>query len=56
MFVAYPLIPLVGVMAAGYALGAVYGWESDRRQKMLIRLGVSGYRPVCRLACDKYLR
>jgi uncharacterized membrane protein len=39
LFVAYPLIPWVGVMAAGYALGAVYGWESGRRRKWLLRVG-----------------
>jgi uncharacterized membrane protein len=40
MFIAYPLIPWVGVMAAGYALGAVYGWEAQRRRKFLFRLGL----------------
>jgi uncharacterized membrane protein len=40
MFVAYPLIPWVGVMAAGYALGAVYGWEAARRRRFLYRLGL----------------
>jgi uncharacterized membrane protein len=41
MFVAYPLIPWVGVMAAGYALGAVYGWEAEKRRKFLFRLGLA---------------
>jgi uncharacterized membrane protein len=41
MFVAYPLIPWVGVMAAGYALGIVYMWESKRRRKFLLRLGLA---------------
>jgi uncharacterized membrane protein len=40
MFVAYPLIPWVGVMAAGYALGTVYAWEAERRKRFLLRLGV----------------
>jgi uncharacterized membrane protein len=40
LFVAYPLIPWVGVMAAGYALGAVYGWEAKRRRKFLFSLGL----------------
>ena len=35
----YPLIPWVGVLAAGYCLGAVYQWEAERRQRMLLRLG-----------------
>jgi uncharacterized membrane protein len=40
LFVAYPLVPWVGVMAAGYALGAVYGWETGRRRRLLFRLGL----------------
>ena len=39
LFVAYPLIPWVGVMMAGYAFGAVYNWDSDARRKLLFRLG-----------------
>ena len=39
LFVAYPLIPWIGVMAAGYALGAIYTWDSTRRRKFLFRLG-----------------
>ncbi|MGI8466850.1 MAG: DUF1624 domain-containing protein [Pyrinomonadaceae bacterium] len=41
MFVAYPLIPWVGVMAAGYALGAVYTWEAERRRNFLFKLGIA---------------
>lgn len=41
MFVAYPIIPWVGVMAAGYALGAVYTWETERRRRFLLRLGLA---------------
>jgi uncharacterized membrane protein len=41
LFVAYPLIPWIGVMAAGYALGAVYRWESERRRKWLLWLGLA---------------
>jgi uncharacterized membrane protein len=40
-FVAYPLIPWVGAMMAGYALGPAYAWESDRRRKLLLRLGLA---------------
>jgi len=36
---AYPLIPWIGVMAVGYALGVVYAWESERRRKWLLSLG-----------------
>ena len=41
VFVLYPLIPWVGLMAAGYALGGVYGWEGERRRRFLVRLGVA---------------
>lgn len=40
LLVLYPLLPWIGVMAAGYALGAVYGWEAERRRRFLVRLGV----------------
>jgi uncharacterized membrane protein len=39
LFVAYPLIPWVGVMAAGYALGTVYAWDSERRRRFLFGIG-----------------
>ena len=32
-FVLFPLIPLVGVMAAGYVLGQLYLLERDRRKR-----------------------
>jgi len=37
--IAYPLIPWVGVMAAGYAFGTIYGWESEKRRRMLFAIG-----------------
>lgn len=40
MFVAYPLVPWVGVMAAGFALGTVYTWEAGRRRRFLFKLGL----------------
>lgn len=40
MFVAYPILPWVGVMAVGYALGVVYTWEAERRRKFLLKLGL----------------
>jgi uncharacterized membrane protein len=41
VFVAYPLIPWIGVTAAGYGLGQVYGWDTDRRRAFLLRLGLA---------------
>jgi len=40
VFVSYPLIPWVGVTAAGYGLGQIYGWPSERRRALLLRLGI----------------
>ncbi len=40
VFVAYPLIPWIGVTAAGYGLGQVFSWPPDRRRAFLLRLGV----------------
>ena len=40
IIVAYPLIPWVGVMAAGYCLGPVFLWEPERRQRFLLKLGL----------------
>lgn len=39
VFVSYPLIPWVGVSAAGFALGKVFDWPAERRKKFLLRLG-----------------
>jgi uncharacterized membrane protein len=41
IFVAYPLIPWIGVTAAGYALGQIYSWEPQRRRVFLRRAGFS---------------
>jgi uncharacterized membrane protein len=42
VFVLYPLIPWVGVMAAGYAFGALYQMDAARRRRLLILMG-SGF-------------
>jgi uncharacterized membrane protein len=40
VFVAYPLIPWVGVTAVGYGLGQIYQWDVERRRAFLLKLGV----------------
>ncbi|MGA2020197.1 MAG: heparan-alpha-glucosaminide N-acetyltransferase domain-containing protein [Candidatus Sulfotelmatobacter sp.] len=40
VFVAYALIPWIGVTAAGYALGQIYGWPSERRKAFLLPVGI----------------
>ena len=32
----YPLMPWLGLIAAGYALGPVFLWERARRQRFLL--------------------
>jgi uncharacterized membrane protein len=39
LYVLYPLIPWIGVMAAGYALGPVMQREPETRQRVLFMLG-----------------
>jgi uncharacterized membrane protein len=41
VFVAYPLIPWIGVTAVGYSLGQIYAWESGRRRAWLLRMGLT---------------
>jgi uncharacterized membrane protein len=36
VFALYPLVPWVGVMAAGYAFGSIYRWDAQRRRRFLI--------------------
>ena len=40
VFASYPLIPWVGVTAAGFGLGRIYEWEPDRRRAFLLRAGL----------------
>ena len=40
LFASYPLIPWVGVTAAGFGLGRIYEWAPDRRRAFLLRAGV----------------
>ena len=41
VFAAYPLVPWIGVTAAGFALGGIYSWQPERRQRFLLRLGLA---------------
>jgi uncharacterized membrane protein len=41
VFVAYPLIPWLGVTAVGYALARVYSWEPERRRRFLLTAGAA---------------
>ena len=41
VFVAYPLIPWIGVTAVGYALGTVFTWPAQRRRTFLVRAGIA---------------
>ena len=41
LYVLYPLIPWIGVMAAGYLLGPVMQLEGQARQRLLFRLGTA---------------
>jgi uncharacterized membrane protein len=40
VFALYPLIPWVGVMAAGYCFGSILRMEERRRRRILVRLGI----------------
>lgn len=40
VFIVYPLIPWIGVMAAGYAFGAIVKGERDARRRMTFWLGL----------------
>ena len=41
IFVAYPLVPWFGVMAAGFCLGRLYRLPSERRRTVLIGIGLT---------------
>jgi uncharacterized membrane protein len=39
VFVLYPLVPWIAVMASGYALGSAFGWAEKDRRRFLLWLG-----------------
>ncbi|MFT3867785.1 MAG: heparan-alpha-glucosaminide N-acetyltransferase domain-containing protein [Nibricoccus sp.] len=39
MRIGYPVLPWIGVMAAGYGMGVIYKWDAAARQRWLIRVG-----------------
>lgn len=43
IFIMYPIVPWIGVMALGYCLGKMYreGFDTNKRKKMLLILGVA---------------
>jgi uncharacterized membrane protein len=41
VFIAYPLVPWIGVMAVGYGLGSILRLESARRRTVLFTLGLA---------------
>ena len=41
LFIAYPLIPWVAVMALGWAIAGVYQWDAARRRRFLISTGAA---------------
>jgi len=41
VFVAYPLIPWIGVIAAGGAFGSVFTWTPERRRQTLYTVGIA---------------
>ena len=42
VFVLYPLIPWIGVMAVGYAFGRLYQMDVARRRRLLLIIGSAG--------------
>ena len=41
IFFGYPLVPWIGVMMLGYAVGSVYAWESPVRRRALMYAGIA---------------
>jgi uncharacterized membrane protein len=41
VFVVYPLVPWIGVIAVGYVFGSIYTLDAARRRTLLLRLGLA---------------
>src|SRR6185503_2777650 len=41
LFVAYPRVPWIGVMAAGFCFGRIYLVAAERRRRLLLTIGFS---------------
>jgi len=41
VFIGYPLVPWVAIMALGYSLGQVFNWPAERRRTFLLRAGLA---------------
>ena len=41
VFIGYPLVPWIAIMALGYSLGHVYSWPAERRRAFLLRTGLA---------------
>jgi uncharacterized membrane protein len=40
LFIAYPVIPWLGILLTGFACGKLFGYEADRRKKIFLRMGL----------------
>jgi uncharacterized membrane protein len=40
VFLAYPIVPWIGVTAIGFVIGGIYAWEPSRRRAFLLRLAI----------------
>jgi uncharacterized membrane protein len=40
VFIGYPLVPWIAIMALGYSLGQVFSWPAERRRAFLLRTGL----------------
>ena len=43
LFIGYPLVPWVAVMALGSVLAALYQWDAERRRRTLLLVGASAF-------------